>query len=806
MNKTTGKRKNSGALKTRRGAAVKNVCYDTKALYFCNAEGVSLRLRFEGAHGWRLQSAKDGAFDSMGASQSLAKYLNEPINGRAQRVTVKREGDTVTVTEKKGTRAILSLGDTFSLSFCTKEGRVVTEVTAIGEVDGQISMSGALEASEAIYGGGERLDVTNKRGTKMYLYSCDGWNNSATSYTVIPLYLTTRGGGMFVNRYDPAVADFGAAAADRWTYTAEASVMDCYFWATGEMGDALRGYTELSGHAYMPMSWMQGMHICRYWPDMSAFDKDDKYDCLTDIPNWESFYIQHGDGYISVKEADAKTLASALKLFTKGESGTYECRRIKNDAGEYYFSGPGTCPGGISVKSLMENLIRADMKPKAASMEPYGWTLAFHDSDEGRAQMKDLCNAADWLHAHGIKPMVYMAVGTIDPSIAGFRPEYLLHADLTVTKPDGTVEVKRDTVDIPWVAGTGENRDAICRDGEFISFKYLDITNEEACDWYFNTVWGKMIDIGIDGVKIDFCEELANEGQTFGGCKLNYHWANPEKIADGDIHHAYPVYFISAFYKRMLEHKAAKGLKDGFMVFSRGGGIGSQRNPYMWAGDQVRKMEKLGDQLLATVNSGLSGIPFMSFDMGGYHYIYEDYTNTDVALENEIFARAVGFTAFFTQMQTHGDVRHAYEMNEDVKQIYRNFTRLHDDLLPYMQKYSRIACETGMPPVRHPVLRYPNDEKVYSLKDEFLLGEGLLVAPILTQNTFEREVYLPEGSWTELLTGKVIEGGKTVIARANLGQTPVYLDNASKDVSDLLPVFEGQNWMQIKNWNSINCG
>ena len=60
--------------------------------------------------------------------------------------------------------------------------------------------------------------------------------------------------------------------------------------------------------------------------------------------------------------------------------------------------------------------------------------------------------------------------------------------------------------------------------------------------------------------------------------------------------------------------------------------------------------------------------------------------------------------------------------------------------------------------------------------------------------------------FAELLTGKVIEGGRTVIARANLGQTPVYLDNASKDVSDLLPVFEGQNWMQIKNWNSTNCG
>ena len=76
-----------------------------------------------------------------------------------------------------------------------------------------------------------------------------------------------------------------------------------------------------------------------------------------------------------------------------------------------------------------------------------------------------------------------------------------------------------------------------------------------------------------------------------------------------------------------------------------------------------------------------------------------------------------------TQMQTHGDVRHAYEMTEDAQQIYRNYTRLHTELIPYMQKYSKIACDTGMPPVRHLVLNYMNDANVYNIEDEFLLGE-----------------------------------------------------------------------------------
>ena len=116
-----------------------------------------------------------------------------------------------------------------------------------------------------------------------------------------------------------------------------------------------------------------------------------------------------------------------------------------------------------------------------------------------------------------------------------------------------------------------------------------------------------------------------------------------------------------------------------------------------------------------------------------------------------------------------------------------------------MQKYSKIACETGMPPVRHLVLNYPTDQNVYDLIDEFMLGEGLLVAPILAENTFERDVYLPAGCWTNLLTGECVEGGKTVTVAANLGQIPVFLNNDSKDAKELLPIFEGQNWNQIKN-------
>jgi len=76
-----------------------------------------------------------------------------------------------------------------------------------------------------------------------------------------------------------------------------------------------------------------------------------------------------------------------------------------------------------------------------------------------------------------------------------------------------------------------------------------------------------------------------------------------------------------------------------------------------------------------------------------------------------------------------------------------------------------------------------------------------LVAPVLEEQTFQREVYLPAGNtWTNLLTGEVVEGGKTVTVAANLGQVPVFMNNASADAAELASVFGGINWNAIKNW------
>ncbi|MBQ8310068.1 MAG: hypothetical protein IJX80_03535, partial [Clostridia bacterium] len=759
MEKATCKRACKSEIKVCKCAAVKDILQSAKALTFSNAQGISFRLSFEGVNGWRLQTSKTGKFDNLGAAQALARFMNEPVKDCAQKITITEGKDAVTLTEKKGTSVVLSLGKEFSLKFCAKDGKVISELTdvAYNEKD-RLVMKGTLVENEAIYGGGERLDVANKRGTAFDLFTCDGWNNSATTYVVIPVFLTTRGGGMFFNRNESAWVDFGKEEADAWMYMLRSGDLDCYFYPTGNMADVLLGYTELTGHAYMPTPWMQGMHICRYSPDFWKFEADKSCDSIESFSDWEKLFVAKDNKYIDYRTPAAYALYTQLSdeqkktvdrfyLYNEAEN-KYELAYVKTDAGLYFPKGRKGNPGGSSCKTIMTNFINEDMKPDAASMEGRNWGACFRDSDESRENKEDLKRSVNWLHAHGLKAMVYIRVGGVDVQDIGFQPEYQVHADVEITNEDGTVTVNENTTAIPSIAGTGENPDVGRFKGVMRTRDYLDITGDEACEWYFDKIWGEMIDIGIDGVKIDFCELMPDGEMQVGITKTHYKWKDPSKIVTGTEHHAYAPYFISLFYKKMIEKKAEKGLKDGFMVFVRGGGIGSQRNPYMWSGDQARAFDKLDDQLLAVVNSGLSGLPYMSFDMAGYAYCGNNYFTIGKETESAIFARATEFTAFLTQMQTHGDVRHAYEMTEEVKQIYRNFTRLHSELIPYMQKYSTIACDTGMPPVRHLVLKYMDDVKVHDLIDEFMLGDGLLVAPILTGDTWERDVYLPAGSWT----------------------------------------------------------
>jgi alpha-D-xyloside xylohydrolase len=212
-------------------------------------------------------------------------------------------------------------------------------------------------------------------------------------------------------------------------------------------------------------------------------------------------------------------------------------------------------------------------------------------------------------------------------------------------------------------------------------------------------------------------------------------------------HHWYPTLYNCLAYRFYQQHHS-----EGGMCFSLGGSIGAQRYPFLWAGDQRREFHFLQAILTAILSSGLSGIPFMSYDMAGYWPAPE---NGDP--EDAVFIRGTEMSCFSSNMQTHGFVTRPYDFPQPIKDIYRVYAKLHQALRPYLLEQAEYSCQTGTPLLRHLFLYDPKDPKVLEIEDEYMLGNALLVAPVFKPEE-KRDIYLPKGSWCNILDGNTYTG------------------------------------------------
>jgi alpha-D-xyloside xylohydrolase len=112
--------------------------------------------------------------------------------------------------------------------------------------------------------------------------------------------------------------------------------------------------------------------------------------------------------------------------------------------------------------------------------------------------------------------------------------------------------------------------------------------------------------------------------------------------------------------------------------------------------------------------------------------------------------------------------------DERVLTIAGGFARLRQKLRPYLWREARHCAAAGRPMMAHLCLDFPDDPRAFAVQDEYMLGRGLLVAPLTKKGEEERAVYLPRGSWTEIFTGETVEGPREVRAQCPLSRIPVY--------------------------------
>jgi alpha-glucosidase len=168
-------------------------------------------------------------------------------------------------------------------------------------------------------------------------------------------------------------------------------------------------------------------------------------------------------------------------------------------------------------------------------------------------------------------------------------------------------------------------------------------------------------------------------------------------------------------------------------------------------------------------NMGLSGLSFVGTDIGGFG---SDCTP-------ELMARWIQVGVFSPLCRNHSAAgtkpQEPWRFSDEIIDIYRKYVNLRYELLPYFYDTMRQTEEIGLPMIRPLVLHYPKDKNVWNLNDEFLLGENLLVAPVVEQGATKRMVYLPEGTWYDYWTKEKIEGGQYFIKEAPLDVCPIFV-------------------------------
>jgi len=94
-------------------------------------------------------------------------------------------------------------------------------------------------------------------------------------------------------------------------------------------------------------------------------------------------------------------------------------------------------------------------------------------------------------------------------------------------------------------------------------------------------------------------------------------------------------------------------------------------------------------------------------------------------------------------------------------------------LLPLLYALALEAHETGLPMVRPLFMHYDTPQSAG--RDQFLLGDRVMVAPVLEKGAVQRKVWLPPGAWTHWLTGQALVGDRTVVVDAPLAMTPIFV-------------------------------
>ena len=292
---------------------------------------------------------------------------------------------------------------------------------------------------------------------------------------------------------------------------------------------------------------------------------------------------------------------------------------------------------------------------------------------------------------------------------------------------------------------------------------WIDFFNPEAAAAYWKNFRERLVPLGIDAWWQDATEP---ENDDLAGRRVNNgRWSGEQ------VRNVYPLLVNKTVYEGLKE----AGKEP--VILTRCGFPGIQRyGSAMWSGDVGNDWETFRRQITAGLGMQAAGIPWWTYDAGGFFRPMDQYTNQDYI---ERMLRWIETSVYLPLMRVHGYMSNTEPWNygEEAKAIITSCLKERERLQPYIRKCAERVSTEGYTMMRPLVFDFADDPEALKQKYEYMFGPELLISPVTEAGVSEWPTYLPKnkGGWHDYRTGQHYEGGQTVTTKIDKAHIPVFV-------------------------------
>ncbi|XZK57801.1 glycoside hydrolase family 31 protein [Clostridium perfringens] len=279
---------------------------------------------------------------------------------------------------------------------------------------------------------------------------------------------------------------------------------------------------------------------------------------------------------------------------------------------------------------------------------------------------------------------------------------------------------------------------------------FPDFSNNDCREWWKSELKKFISEHGMDGIWNDMNEPCVFNNDHKTMLETCLHNSDNGVIEHKEFHNRY------GFEMSRCSKEAQEELHPNERGFSmtRATYAGGQRYSSVWTGDNMSLWSQMRMSISMNANLGISGFSFVGNDVSGF----------GLDSSEELFIRWMEMGPFIPIFRNHSNMytrrQEPWAFGPRAEKIAKKSIELRYELLPYIYDLYYISHKEGLPIFRPMIMEYEKDMNLLNMREQFMLGENMIVAPVLYEGERSKTLYLPKGSWFNYFTMEKLQGGK----------------------------------------------